>query len=77
MPDGTCRARIWQHYLQSMPFEEGIRSDVATLARADTAATGADIQNICREAAMVSLRRDMAAEVIKREDLAVALEIVR
>jgi hypothetical protein len=26
---------------------------------------------------MVSLRRDLAAEVIKREDLALALEIVR
>ena len=75
VPDEQSRKMIFQIYLQNMPLAKGI--DAAKLAAKTEGYVGADIEGVCREAAMSALRDDIKAKEITMADFDKALKLVR
>ena len=75
IPDKGGRKRIFQIYLQKMPLATGV--DAETLAERTEGYVGADIDGICREAAMIALRKDIKAKEIGMEYFEKALDVVK
>ncbi|TPX72857.1 hypothetical protein SpCBS45565_g00049 [Spizellomyces sp. 'palustris'] len=75
-PDAEARCKIFQGFLSRIPnnLETG---DLYLLAQRSDGYTGADIENVCREAALSRLRIDLMSETIGRDDLLTAMESVR
>ncbi len=72
LPDPAARTAIFQHYLGRLPLrygmeeemeDEAVFSDVSalahTLAEESEGLSGADIQGVCQEAALLGLREDL------------------
>ncbi|HKZ49899.1 MAG TPA: AAA family ATPase, partial [Candidatus Nanoarchaeia archaeon] len=74
-PDEKTRLEIVKIHVEKMPLEKGL--SVAELAQKTIGYSGADIEAICREAAMLALRDDIKAKVVKRDYFQKALEKVR
>ena len=55
-----------------MPLADDV--DLDELARKTEGYVGADIESVCREAAMVAVRKDMEAERITMQDFLEAIE---
>jgi len=53
------------------------RVDLVALSRKTKRFSGADLENLCREAAMASLRRDIASAAITEADFDAALALAR
>lgn len=73
-PDKESRKEIFKVHTEGMPVK-GI--DVDELAKKTEGYAGADIEAICREAAILALRKDINANEITKEDFEKALEKVR
>ena len=73
--DEEGRKRILEIYLKKMP----IASDVSTeeLAKLTQGYVGADIEGLCREAAMIALRENDKAKEVKKVHFKKALEMTR
>jgi len=61
-PDLKARLRIIEIFTKDMPLTEDV--DLKQLAKELDGYSGADIESICREAAMLSLREDMNNEIV-------------
>ena len=66
LPDMAAREKIFQIHLSKMPVSKDVTSQ--WLAKVTEDYTGADIEMICREAAMLSLRKHIKPG-IRREEL--------
>ncbi len=73
-PDSESLREIFKIHTNGMPLSRDVELD--DLARKAQGYSGADIEAICREAAMTSLRIDIESTEVSRRDFDVALERV-
>ena len=73
-PDEKARLKIFKIYTKKMPLAEDV--SLEELAKKTQHYSGADIEAVCREAALHALRRDVNAEKVTREDFENALKKV-
>ncbi|OZJ05773.1 hypothetical protein BZG36_01301 [Bifiguratus adelaidae] len=73
-PDQTARAHIFRIHLKNTPIAEDVNVD--DLATKTELFTGADIANVCREAALIALREDRRAAVVAAKHFQAALAVV-
>ena len=71
-PDEKARLEIFKLYTKSMPLAKDV--DIAYLANTTKSYSGADIDALCREAAMHALRRDVKSKDVTLEDFQKATE---
>ncbi len=75
IPKGEGRKQIFKIYLDKMPLANDVNVD--ELASMTQGYVGADIEGICREAAMIALREDMKAKEITIAHFKKAMDIVK
>ena len=73
-PDEKARLEIFKIHTRNMPLADDV--DLARLARMTEGYSGADIEAVCREAAMNALRRDINAKQVTWADFEAALKKV-
>ncbi|MEM3273020.1 MAG: CDC48 family AAA ATPase [Candidatus Micrarchaeaceae archaeon] len=73
MPDTETREEIFKVHMKHMPVDKSV--DIESLAEMTENYTGAEIENVCREAGMNAIRNNR--EVVKREDFEKALAEVK
>jgi len=73
-PDEKARLEIFKIHTRNMPLAEDV--DLERLARMTEGYSGADIEAVCREAAMNALRRDINAKQVTWADFEAALKKV-
>ncbi|MFQ6086683.1 MAG: ATP-binding protein, partial [Candidatus Bathyarchaeia archaeon] len=71
-PDEKARLEIFKIYTKDMPIAKDV--DLAELASKTKSYSGADIEAVCREAAMNALRRDVNSKEVTLADFQKALE---
>ena len=75
IPDEGARKKIFDLYLQKMPLAKDVSA--AELAQKTAGYVGADIDGVCREAAMIALREDLKTAKVAKEHFEKSLEAVR
>ena len=75
IPDVKGRKKIFEIYTEKMPKTKDV--DITELAEKTEGYVGADIEGVCREAAMIALRKDLNAKTVKMEHFLAALEVVK
>ncbi len=73
MPDAEARYSIFKIHTKRMPLDKDV--DLRELANMTENYTGAEIENICREAGMSAIR--IKREIVTREDFTKALREIR
>ncbi|MBT5215601.1 AAA family ATPase, partial [Candidatus Woesearchaeota archaeon] len=73
--DEAGRKRVFEIYTKKMPIAEDV--DLTKLAHNTKGYVGADIEGVCREAAMIALRADSTAKKITMANFKEALTVVR
>jgi CDC48 subfamily AAA family ATPase len=73
-PDRDARLAIFEIHTKGMPLK-GV--DLAPLADKTNGYSGADIEAICREAALIALREDIKADKVTDEDFKKALKKIK
>lgn len=71
-PDKEAREEIFRIHTHNMPLAKDV--DIAELAELTDGYAGADIEGICRQAAMIALRENMDAKKVTKEHFMKALE---
>ncbi len=71
-PDYGTRLEIFRIHTKKMPLEKDV--NIEMLAREAEGYTGADIENLCREAGMNAIRRNIEAQRVGGADFAVAMK---
>jgi len=71
-PDEKSRLQIFKIHAKNMPLANDV--SIEHLARISKGFSGADIQGVCREAAMIALRRDINEKTVTTEDFKQAME---
>jgi len=71
-PDEKARLDIFKLYTKGMPLAKDV--DIAELARTTKSYSGADIEALCREAAMYALRKDVKSKEVSLSDFQKATE---
>ena len=74
MPDAGARRGILEVHTRSMPVVE---VDLDYLVSRTEGFVGADLENLCREAAMTALREDREAKIVEAKHFEEALRLVR
>lgn len=74
-PDKNSRVSILKIYTKNMPLSDDV--DLEELADMLEGYSGADIEALCREAAMIALGDDFKPKPVKMEHFIKAMEIVR
>jgi len=74
VPDEETREKIFEVHLKKMPIEN---INAKELAMKSKGFVGADIEAVCREAAIFALRRDMESKVVGAADFEEALKKVK
>ena len=75
IPDLKGRKKIFEIYTEKMPKAKDV--DIKELAEKTEGYVGADIEGVCREAAMIALREDLNTKTVKMEHFVKALEVVK
>ena len=75
VPDDVSRLKIFKIHTKDMKLAKDVKLD--KLAKESKYYTGADIESICREAAIFALREDIKAKEVKLKHFEMALEKVR
>ena len=75
VPDKSARIEVFKVHLQGMPLAPDVNVDF--LAEKTEGYVGADIESVCREAAILALREDMTAKEVSSSHFAKALDKVR
>ncbi|HNZ61092.1 MAG TPA: AAA family ATPase, partial [Methanofastidiosum sp.] len=73
-PDLKARKKIFEIHTKKMPIEKDVNLD--ELAKLTDDYSGADIEAICREAAMTALREDINSKIVTKEQFIGALKQV-
>jgi len=71
-PDEKARLEIFKLYTKGMPLTKDV--DITELSRSTKSYSGADIEALCREAAMNALRRDVKSKEVAFSDFQKAME---
>ena len=71
-PNEETRLKIFEIHTNSMPIAKDV--SVRELAAVTANFSGADIENVCREAAMIALRADIKTKEVSKEHFDAALE---
>lgn len=71
-PDDKSRLQVFKIYTKGMPLNADV--DLNQLALSTRYYSGADIESLCREAAMHSLRRDVNAQQVTMKDFQDAMK---
>ena len=74
-PDKKARLEIFKIHTRNMPLAKDV--DLETLAAETEGYVGADIAALCREAAMLALRKDIKAKEVRMEHFREAMKKVR
>jgi transitional endoplasmic reticulum ATPase len=74
-PDEKTRLQIFNIYTKNMPLAKDV--DLSNLAALTKYYSGADIEALCREAAMHALRRDVNAKEVTLQDFQEAMKQIR
>jgi len=74
-PDIEGRYQIFQIHTREMPLDDDV--DLRKLAEMTEGYTGADIEAVCREAALTAAREDLKAEKVSMRHFVAALEKVK
>ena len=74
-PDEKSRLQVLKIHTKNMPVEKGV--DVSKMAKEMDGYTGADIENVCREAGLNALRENINAKIVSRKHFEAALKKVR
>ncbi|MEM4756391.1 MAG: CDC48 family AAA ATPase, partial [Candidatus Woesearchaeota archaeon] len=74
-PDEKAREEIFAVHTKNIPLAANV--DIKTLAKVTKGFAGADIEGLCREAAMHALRRDINATEVTKKDFDAALTKVK
>ena len=72
VPDEKARLEIFKVHTRNMPLAKDV--SLEELAKRCEGYSGADIEAVCREAALNALRRDINAKEVTKEDFEKALE---
>ncbi len=75
IPDKEGRKKIFEIYLNKMPKSNDVNP--TALAAETEGYVGADIEGVCREAAMIALRENIDAKEVNMKHFKAALEIVK
>jgi transitional endoplasmic reticulum ATPase len=67
-PDEKSKLQIFEIYTRNMPLTKDTRAHLTELAASAKNHSGADIEALCREAAMVALRRDIDTKEVTLQD---------
>ena len=73
-PDEKARLEIFKLYTKDMPLAKDV--DIKNLANQTKSYSGADIEGLCREAALSALRRDINSKEVTLSDFQKAMEKV-
>lgn len=73
--DQEAREELFKIHTSKMPLAKDV--DLVKLAKKTDGYVGADVAGVCREAAMVALRKDTEAKEVTMENFMDALDIVR
>ncbi len=74
-PDHATRLQILKIHTRNMPLAQDV--DLDQIARQAAGYSGADLEAVCREAGLISLRRDIETKSVTIEDFRDALERVK
>ena len=74
-PDLAARQEIFKIHSKDMPLSSNV--SLKNLAKKTEGFSGADIEALCREAAMIALRNDIKVKKINKDHFARALEEIR
>lgn len=74
VPDKEGRKEILKVHTRKMPLASEV--DINELAELTEGFSGADIEALCREAAMNALRRDINSEYVTKKDFEEALKVI-
>jgi len=66
VPDKDSRKKIFDVYLSRMPIAKDVK--VSELVAKTENFVGADIESICREAALIALRKDIKSKTVTKSD---------
>jgi len=75
LPDKEARYEIFKVHTKKMPLAEDV--DLKKLAEKTEGYTGADIEAICREAAMIALRENINAEKVEMRHFEEAMKKIK
>ncbi|MEW5897104.1 MAG: CDC48 family AAA ATPase [Nanoarchaeota archaeon] len=75
VPDEEARRKIFEIYVKKMPTAKD--ADIKKLADKTKGYVGADVEGVCREAAMSALRENLQSKEVKMEHFIKAMEIVK
>jgi len=74
-PDRSARLEIFKIHTKNMPLDKNV--NLERLADATDSYSGADVEGLCREAAMIAIRKDESADKISEEHFDEAMKSVR
>ncbi len=74
-PNQEGREKIFEIYVHKMPVADEV--NITQLAKDTDGYVGADIEGVCREAAMIALRENIKAKQVKKEHFLQALEVIK
>src|SRR5437879_8499325 len=74
-PDHATRLQILKIHTRAMPLANDV--DVDQITRQSAGYSGADLEAVCREAGLISLRRDIETNSVTMADFRFALERVK
>ena len=74
-PEQKTREEIFRIHTKNMPTDKKV--NIAELAEKTEGYTGADIENVCREAGMAAIRRGASMEKVEHRDFEEALKTVK
>ena len=74
-PDEKTRLEILRIHAKSMPLDKKV--DLAEIAKKTDGYTGADLENVCREAGMSAIRRGVDTKEIVEKDFDAALASIK
>src|SRR5207245_7974408 len=74
-PDHATRLQILKIHTRNMPLAEGV--DIEQITSQAAGYSGADLEAVCREAGLISLRRNIETKKVTKEELQKCFEEVK
>ena len=75
LPDEESRESIFKVHTKNMPLSDDV--DIHTLAKEAEGFVGADIEAVCREAVMLTLRKNLEANIVHMSEFEEAMKKVK